>query len=246
MKFEDRVVLHEFELNDMDDQVIEYIRKNRDCISDLTISAAAKDLFTVPNTIMRVCRKLDYSGWSDLKALMQSEKNEEHENEVAYEVIPPSISQTLKLDNSSKYMKVVKLMKKASIVYFIGVGDSRRECEMMTANLMCIGKSAAYYMDYHEIEYRCAHCTANDLMVFISVRGTNERLLKAAQEAKKIGAHIVAVTHFYKNPLSEMADIPIFFWGEPRIINGYNVTDRMGLALVLRQLSEIFWRTYYL
>jgi len=246
MKFEDRVVLHEFELNDTDDQVIEYIRRNRDRISQLTISAAAKDLFTVPNTIMRVCRKLDYSGWSDMKALMQSEKKEEQENEIVYEVIPPSISQTLKLDNTANLMQVVKLMKKASMVHFIGVGDSRRECEMMAANLMCIGKEAVYYMDYHEIEFRCARCTANDLMVFISVRGTNERLIKAAQDAKACGAHIVAVTHFYKNPLSELAEIPIFFWGEPRIINGYNVTDRMGLDLVLRQLSEIFWRTYYM
>lgn len=38
----------------------------------------------------------------------------------------------------------------------------------------------------------------------------------------------------------------MFFWGEERKVNGYNVTDRLGLELLLRQLSEVFWRTYWI
>ena len=61
MKFEERVLKYEFELNDTDDEIIEYIRKNRNNISKISIQKIASDLYTVPNSIMRLSKKLGYT-----------------------------------------------------------------------------------------------------------------------------------------------------------------------------------------
>ncbi len=50
--------LNEDKLNDTDDQIVEYIRKNREEIGDISIQAMAKGLYTVPNTIVRFAKKL--------------------------------------------------------------------------------------------------------------------------------------------------------------------------------------------
>ena len=50
MKFEDRVLKYEFQLNDTDDEIIDYIRKNKQQINKLSIQKIASDLYTVPNS----------------------------------------------------------------------------------------------------------------------------------------------------------------------------------------------------
>lgn len=244
MKFEERVLFYEFQLNDTDDLIIDYIRKHRDKLGEITIKKIADDNFTVPNTVMRVCKKLGYKGFSELKVLLAKEKNDN--DEIIYDKIPKSISKTLSLIDYDQLLVVANKIKKAETCHFIGVGDSRTSCDMMVKNLMCQDKRSVSYMDYHDIDYRIKHCSKKDILFFISVSGENERLIKVAKEAKQRGIFIVSITHFSKNSLSKLSDIPLYFWGEPRSVNGYNVTDRLGLDLLLRQLSEIFWRTYWI
>ena len=57
MKFEDRVILNELKFTDTDDQIIEYIRKNKDKVLSQSIQDTAEQLYTVPNTIVRLSKK---------------------------------------------------------------------------------------------------------------------------------------------------------------------------------------------
>ena len=61
MKFEDRVLKYEFQLNDTDDEIIDYIRKNKQQINKLSIQKIASDLYTVPNSVVRLAKKLGYT-----------------------------------------------------------------------------------------------------------------------------------------------------------------------------------------
>lgn len=75
MDFEKRVYEKEFNLNDTDDSIIEYIKSRRADIQNLSIQNIAKELFISPNAIMRTAKKLGYSGFSELKFSLQKENN---------------------------------------------------------------------------------------------------------------------------------------------------------------------------
>lgn len=246
MRFEERVLYYEFQLNDTDDEVVNYIRKHKDNIKNISIQKIAEELYTVPNTVMRLCKKLGYKGYAELKVLLTQEVQEEKHNELLFDRIPQSITKTLNLIDYDKLMIVAEKMKKCETVHFIGIGDSRLDCELMVKNLMCQDKKAVSYIDYHDIDFRVGHCHEKDLLVFISMTGETERIIEVAQKAKKRNIEIVTITHFCENSLASLADIPLYFWGEQRKVNGYNVTDRLGIGLLLRQLSETFWRTYWI
>jgi DNA-binding MurR/RpiR family transcriptional regulator len=51
----------------MDDQIVEFIIKNKKDVVNLSIQSLAANLFTVPHTIIRLSRKLGYDGYSHLK-----------------------------------------------------------------------------------------------------------------------------------------------------------------------------------
>lgn len=245
MNFEERVLFHEFQLNDTDDMIVDYIRKRREELNSITIKQIAADNYTAPNTVMRLCKKLGYKGFAELKVLLAEEKKK-HDQEIMYDRIPKSIMKTLDLISYDQLLLVADKIKNARTCHFIGVGDSRTSCEMMVKNLMCQDKNSVSYVDYLDIDYRVKHCHKKDILFFISVSGENERLLKVAREAKERGICIISIKHFSENSLSKIADILMFFWREERMVNGYNVTDRLGLELLLRQLSEVFWRTYWI
>ncbi|NFI04217.1 hypothetical protein FC959_07335 [Clostridium botulinum] len=57
VNFEDRVLLNELKFTDTDDQIIEYIRENKEKILNQSIQETAEELFTVPNTIVRLSKK---------------------------------------------------------------------------------------------------------------------------------------------------------------------------------------------
>lgn len=242
MKFEERVLKHEFQLNDTDDVIIDYIKENKNRISKMSIQKVAYDTYTVPNSVMRLCRKLGYSGFSQLKVLIQQE--ESGEDQISKAEIPTNVIKTIELINYDVLYEAAKKMKTCKTIHFLGVGDSLSYCEMMVRHVRCLDKRAEYYQSYHDIDFQSRHCDKNDLLFIISASGENKRLIDVAKDARERGVTTISVTHFNKNGLSQVVDIPLYFYGEPRKVNGYNVNDRTGLMILLRELSEVFWRNY--
>lgn len=240
MKFEERVLQKEFQLNDTDDLIIEYIRQHRDNLSDITIQMIAKQLYIVPNAIMRLSHKLNYRGFSELKTLIKQEDAEESQK--APRLLSNSIIKTLDIMDYQKIETVVAKCLHAKEIHFIGVGESRSHSLMMVDNFRSVHKKASTYETYREIEYRMLNCNEKDVIFIISASGENDNLNAWAKEAKENGAFIVSITHFNKNRISKVAHVPLFFWGEKYIQNGYDISDRTGMMILLREISEMFWR----
>ncbi len=73
MNFEQRFYEKEFKLNDTDSSIVEYILEHRSEIDKLAIQKIASDLFISPNAVMRLSKKLGYSGFSELKFALHNE-----------------------------------------------------------------------------------------------------------------------------------------------------------------------------
>lgn len=242
MTFKDRVLQKEFMLNDTDDSIIEYINEHIDEIENISIQEIAKSLYIAPNAVMRLSKKLGYKGFAELKSLIKLE--ETHENEDVPKLLSNSIMKTLDLIDFKKLESVCHKMMNAKVVRFIGVGDSLYYCQMMVDNLRAVGKEAETYNTYREIDYRLCRSSDKDVVIVISASGENNRLCDMVNKAKENGAFVVTITHFHRCSLSEIANIPIYFWGEPSSFNGYSLTDRTGMMILLRELSEEFWKIF--
>ncbi len=241
MNFEDRVLQHEFKLNDTDDAIIEYIRENRDQLNTISIQKVAMEVFTVPNAVMRLCRKLGYDGFSQLKVLLHAERYGIIKTNTLFN---QNITKTLELINYDTFKEVASRINSAKKIHFIGVGESLYYCQQMADYLHCFDYKVAVYDTYREIEYRIEHCNDKDMFFVISASGQNEKINQWIKDVKKKNVYIVSITHFYENPLAMLADIPLYFWGPDKKINGYNVTDRTGMMMMLRELTELFWQMY--
>lgn len=247
MKFERRVYEKEFSLNDTDDSIIEYIKRNRSDIQKISIQKMANELFISPNAIMRLARKIGYSGFAELKYALQNEDSPAQYKTVTsklFDRIPDNIARTIDIIDDNQIKKMVEKMDKSEKILFAGVGDSSYFCQLFGRYLRCIKKKVEYFQQIHDIEYYADQYTKGDMIVIISASGSIPRLIKLAENVVKNGVYLVSMTHYGENELSRLSDMQICFWGEKRIVNNYNVTDYSGLMVIIRMICEQYWKYF--
>ncbi len=245
LTFEERVYNIELKSNDTDDSIIEYIKNNRKEIQHISVQKIAKDLYISPNSIIRTSKKLGYSGFSELKFSIQNEDNPSEittvENRV-FEKLPQSIIRSIDVLDETALDRLTDQMVDANKILIAGVGDSVYFCEYFGRYLRCLGKKTEYFAQIHDIEYFSNFYEEGDLVIIVSVTGESERLVKLAANLKKRceNLNVTCVTHFGENPLSILCDDQVCFWGDRRIVNGYNVTDRAGLLMLIKMICEMY------
>ncbi len=246
MTFEKRVYEHEFKLNDTDSMIVDYIMKNRENIHSLSIHIIAKELFISPNAIMRMAKKLGYSGFSELKYALQSFQQPDTDQTMESRILaalPQNIMKSLDILDDNAMKELIRLMNESNKIIFSGIGDSVYFCELFGRYLRCFEKRVEFYQQIHDIEYAIHSSNGNFLLITISASGNPDRLVELINIAKNKGASTFCITHYGNNPVSLASDGQLCFWGEKRVVNGYAVTDRSGLMMVVRLVCEQFWRS---
>lgn len=244
LSFDERVMKAELYLNDTEDEIIKYLKKNRQNLQSLSIQKIATELYIAPNSIMRLSKKLGYSGFAELKFAVANELKPQNKtlSGQLMELLPNNIVRTLDIIDINQITLVASIIKKAKCCIFAGVGDSIYFCELLGKNMRCVDSNVKYFQQIHDMIYSVEHGSKDDVLVIISAQGENERLIDLAKKAKAKGMKVISITHMNDNRLAQEANYNLFFWGEYRSVQGYNVTDRTGLMLLVRLLSEAFWR----
>ncbi|MGW9019010.1 MurR/RpiR family transcriptional regulator [Priestia megaterium] len=239
MLFEDRIQKFEYKLNDTDDQIIEYILKNKQEVVKLSIQRLAANLYTVPNSIIRLSKKLGYDGYSQLKNSLKEEVNEA--KEAKEESLQFNIKRTFSLIDIEKIAIVVKMLYEAKRVLFFGVGDTALFCEMMVKNLKIAGKQSDFYIHRHEAIYGINELEKDDVLFLLSLSGETEQVLEMAELGKSKKIKIITLTHFNRNSLQKLGDVNLYCYAPKQMLKGHNVTDKTPLMIIVRTLSEYYW-----
>lgn len=247
MTFNERVNAKQDYLNETDDAILIYIREHMKEISTLTIQKMSQNLFVAPNSIMRFAKKLGYSGFSELKFAIQNEFHPSDKVTLGrqlMDMLPGNIVKTLDLVDMEQVELAAKVIHESNCCILVGVGDSNYYCELLGKNLRCVDCNVQYHIQIHDMIYAVEHGKPEDVVLVISARGQNRRLVELAKRAKEKGMRTISITHMADNPLASVCDYNLYFWGENRMVQGYNVTDRIGLMILIRLISEIFWKKY--
>lgn len=239
MHFEERIHKFEYKLNDTDDQIIEYILQNKSEFVTKSIQSLAAAFYTVPNTITRLSKKLGYDGFSHLKNSIKDEIDTSSvvNEESSYYLI----QKTFELLDMEQIEKITKLIHDAKHVLFFGVGDSADFCEIMVRNLRVAGKGAEFSIHRHEVLHRIEEMNKHDVLILISLSGETEQVLEMAEQAKQRGITIVSLTHFSRNSLEKLASFNLYCYSPKKVMNGYNITDKTPLMVVLQAISQFYW-----
>ena len=249
-------------LKGVEKKVVEYIMQNPERIIKLSITELSEECDSGEATIFRVCKKLGYKGYQELKIKIASEVIEpikdiheevsENDNiliimEKVFKSTIYSLEKTLKINKSDAIEKSVTFLSKAETIAFFGMGGSAALAFDAYHKFLRTGKKCEYHSDTHLQAMIAGLLKKGDCIIAISNTGSNKELIENLAIAKENGVNIISITSNNKSPIGKVSDEVLLSYGKGKSfkseateskISALAIIDTLFVAVCLKNKSE--------
>ncbi|MFS2223731.1 SIS domain-containing protein [Pantoea sp. B65] len=250
-------------LNNKERSIADWLLIKGNLSQGISIREAATALGVSEPMIVKVAKKLGYSGFRELRSALlayfdvlpfeKEEEISEHDNlSVVMEKVFTNSIQALKEAQSVADVNVINqaasLLHQAQHVVLLGVGGSASVCQDFEHKLLRIGIHSHTYSDFHLMLMVACQLGEGDVMVVISQSGDTRELLNAVEIARKRGVRIICITNDDRSPLSQSSDLSIFSPARSGPLLGQNAVarviqlnllDTLFIALILQDYQTL-------
>lgn len=236
------------ELKGAEKRVAEYILLNPNDIIHFSITELADECKSGEATIFRLCRKLGYKGYQELKIKIASEvvkpiediHEEINEGDDTLIIMQKvfnstvfSLNQTLKINDSENIRKAVDYISKSGKVAFFGMGGSAALAFDAYHKFIRAIRNCEYQSDTHFQAMSASLYKEGDCIVAFSNTGSNKELIENLTIAKKNGVKIISITSNNKSPISKVSDIVLTSYGKQQKYKSEATESRISTLCLL-------------
>lgn len=185
-----------------------------DTIKSLAIASGTSDA-----TIIRLCKKLGFPGFSKLKiylaqeSMTQNQLSVENPSNNFYDksanLLIDSINKTKSLLFPQNLLKAVKILAKAKRVYLFGLGHSGESAKDFAKTWLRIGLIAHAEVDPHIQVQISSLLTKKDVVIGLSLSGHTKDTYDSLKLAKKNGAKIITISNELSSPIANLGDVQL-------------------------------------
>lgn len=251
--------------------VVGFLLEEPEKAVELSVHALAKECFSSPSTIIRMCKRLGFGGYREFKHILISELavmeeklsgNEEDIteqdsldqiiNKTTYKNIA-SLEDTRKLLDAKVMTECVESLCRCKTIYLFGIGSSLLVARDAYLKFLRLNKSCILNDDWHSQLLQARNMRRDDLGLIISYSGKTTEMIECARTIQRVGAKFILITRFAVSPLSEMANLNLYVAANESIfrsgamgsrISQLNVVDILYTAFAnkSRRYSMAQWR----
>lgn len=230
-------------LNELEMTVYQYILKNKEKAGYMKIRELAEEAHVSTTTILRFCKKMGCSGYSEFKVQFKMYLKNQIEPETDIDI--SNLTDYLKRFKTEDYMKTIDqaalMLQQSSSIIFIGVGTSgmlakygARYFSNVGWLSLCIDDPFTPVFGEHQEE---------TVVVALSVSGETEQVLGMANGLKMKGCRLISITNTPNCTLARMSDCNISYYMPVRKTARYfNITLQAPVVTILEILGNKLYR----
>ncbi|SFD29700.1 MurR/RpiR family transcriptional regulator [Clostridium uliginosum] len=204
-------IINDKKLTEIEEKVLKYILDNIDNVIELGVRGIAKNNFTSTSTIMRLSKKMGYTGFIDMQYnLMSLAKRTSLKYDEDNEFIKKSANGIFMQYNSKKQIEefVDILMEHSHKFLFIyATGFSGIIAEYVYKKLLVLGKKCIISSGTDSVGVFENNLDDIMCMIIISKSGETKLVLDKVKTAKENSIKVVSFTNEDDNSVSKLADI---------------------------------------
>lgn len=252
-----RIRLNYNEFRDSMLKVADYfLHESGHTFSNLSIISLADEIGVSEATIIRFCKKLGFSGYSEFKLRLASELGSASPSptynpsdvpispddsiaRVPDKIVAGTISglhdmlQTLQPDMLEK---AVHALAHARQVALFGVSNSAVVCRDLQCKLIRLGIICQAYDDSHQQIAAAMALSPEDAVVVVSHSGLTVDTVEAARCAKKSGATVICISNCLNTPLVDTSDIKLLTGGHEVTFTSETTASRISQLAIIDML----------
>lgn len=227
--------------------VLKYIDNNKKIVLGMSIQELSKETYISTATIMRLCKKMGLSGFSELKYRIRERINLEKNNSIERTSLNKIIDNTMfeliqssNLIDKNSIEKVVELLLSNKNIHFFGKGLTSTAFKYISKQLLTCNRLNICYEDTHIAYLAAERMTKNDVLFVASLSGKTKQIVNMVQIAKSKGATIIALTNIDSNIIAELADINFYVYAQDDEESEYDMKSRMPILLILNIIVRYY------
>lgn len=210
-------------------RIANYIVENITAIPHVYIEDLARSVYTSHSAVIRLCKKIGYSGFRDFKmAIAEAVHSQQHTlgsvdvnfpfdaHDSPMEIAKKMADLTINTINrthaqlSDEVMgQAVTILSKAERIFLFAIGDSQVRGRSFQNKLIKIDKLVIIADEYRDAAWNAVRLTKKDCALFISYAGRNTQYQNILQYFKEENIPTILLTGNKKSDLVELAHLPI-------------------------------------
>ena len=218
----------------------------------MTVKELAERSGTVPSAVVRFCKSIGATGFSDFKICLSAELGGkvsatgmlpvgegDDPQQVFRKVFASGINtleDTLSMIDFSQVEAIVRLLQQATRVVFFGVGTSSVIATDAQYRFAQLGIATSACTDILFMNVTAANLKAGDVAVCISHSGSTKATVDAMRRAKKSGADTIAISSFAHSRLAMESDYHLVAFSDDKNYPVEAVSARIAHICILDAL----------
>lgn len=245
MKLEALMNKHYNKLSENDLDILAYISKNKTAVKNMTIIELARLTLTSKSTILRLTKKLGFSGYSEFKYYLRDEKNKQMVdlNKISFSALQNKDEDaTKKMFHQTDIQPILSALHESDRIFCYGTGWGQLDAlSDFRRSLVVLNKFPVVLNSLKELEIAANQSiTKNDLVIILSLSGDiieaenvmNILLLKQIA--------ILSITNLRNNHIASKATFNLYFQTTPVILNGEEVYSFFPVYTVMDSLYRAY------
>lgn len=241
MSIETAFNLHYEELNANEKKTLSYIIANKEKFVNLTINEFAKKALISKSFIIRLCKAIGYSGYSEFKYQLKEEKQKSivsMDEQDIFVQTKKDLNDTFSLINHNQIIDLVSKMKMAPHIYTYATGyGAKTILEDFKRGMVAAKKAIISFPTSIELKLNSSVMQKGDILFIVSMSGQANTILNQLPIIKETGVIIVSITKFMVNPLARAASLNLYI--QTTTENNF-YTSYVPLCLLLDLIVKCF------
>ena len=208
----DKLINEKFSLlNDNDLHIIGIINQQAEEVQTMKIQTLASLCHTSISSIHRVCKKLGFDGYTELKTYIKMNDPHKEETHDLIQIMEHDIDQTYKHLDQLNFQRLNELIDNASYIYIYGTGSAQQfVAHDLQRQLMALFKRTVVLRNVREVENILELTTEEDLFIFISLSGETKNIIDTIKLMNSRNMKSISITTLSDNTLAQHANFNIY------------------------------------
>ncbi|SJZ87303.1 transcriptional regulator, RpiR family [Pilibacter termitis] len=246
--------------------IIAFLLENPETLDNLTVQQIATKTYTHPSALIRLAKKLGFSGYSELRnAYLEEWKylnshfpsidanlpftNQDGLITIAQKMArltQNTVEDTLSLLHHDELKRAKEILLKADNIRIFGTNANTLISQDFALKMNRIRKNVATSTNLAESLYEAYNCPSTSCGILLSYTGENLSILRIAQALKERGLPVIAITSIGENSLSKLADCVLSITTRERLYSKIgNFTINTSICYLLDVLYSVVFAENY-
>lgn len=232
--------------SELEKGVLVYINSNTEPVTKMSIGELSKATYVSKSTIVRLMKKLGFSGFSEFKfSLSRDIKQKKMNNKATFDLFKSQradMENTLKNIDIDKMKQTAMLIKNSQIIYCYGTGYSQRKAmEEFGKQLISCEKKVIVIPNQTELEMMTNIMTPQDMLIMASLSGETIDIRETILDLNIRKIEIVSFTKNGSSFMSQHANYAFFYnLTKFEVRDNKNTLSFITLHLVLDYLLRVY------